>query len=143
MSISVTIRRVGVYNPYGIALAVGTTYSLDDAFALSLISNGGAVLADSTQPPPPNNPFSSVPQIVVPPFVGDTSKWAADLNAAAFALIIAKGGNFEFGGYGIAHMSRPVVMSANSRVLVVPSLGMKMIPSSTGQIFENVALRSP
>ena len=48
MSIRVTITKPNVFNEYGIAMTVGTTYTVDDAFGLSLITQQKATDTDAS-----------------------------------------------------------------------------------------------
>lgn len=48
MSIRVTITKPNVFNEYGIAMTVGTTYTVDDAFGLSLITQQKASDTDAS-----------------------------------------------------------------------------------------------
>jgi len=48
MTIRVTITKPNVFNEYGIAMTVGTTYTVSDAFGLSLITQQKASDTDSS-----------------------------------------------------------------------------------------------
>ena len=60
MTIRVTITKPGVTDGYGLPMVVGTTYTVDDAFGLALISQGRASDTDGFLEEPINAPFVDV-----------------------------------------------------------------------------------
>lgn len=61
MAIRVTITKPGVTDGYGIAMAVGTTYTVEENFGLSLIQQGRASDTDNVLGVIANEPFLSSP----------------------------------------------------------------------------------
>ncbi len=70
MTIRVTITKPGVTDAYGIAMVVGTTYTVGDDFGLSLISQGRASDTDDFLGERVNAPFD---EVVYPIFPDDFS----------------------------------------------------------------------
>ena len=60
MTIRVTITKPGVTDAYGIAMAVGTTYTVEENFGLSLIQQGRASDTDEFLDERINAPFDEV-----------------------------------------------------------------------------------
>lgn len=64
MTMDVTILKQGVTNSYGIALVVGTTYSVDDAFGRDLVQSGMARDTDNILGNSVQTTFSPYPIII-------------------------------------------------------------------------------
>lgn len=91
MTIRVTIARQGVYDTYGRPLTVGATYSLDDAYALSLISNGGATDTDNVTRVLPNDPFAATHLVNAPTGLPTVLQATALLGNTGQNLVVALG----------------------------------------------------
>ena len=87
MTIRVTITKPGVTDAYGIAMVVGTTYTVEENFGLSLISQGRATDTDDFLEERINAPFDEVVYPLDP--VG--------LSADGTSLVSGDGSSFLYG----------------------------------------------
>ena len=124
MSIRVTITKSGVADAYGIAMAVGTTYTVADDFGLSLIQQGKATDTDGVQNFPGNSPFDEVNEGIVAGLSTSNTLLAATAN---YAIIQS-----NLNARGLVQMLTPGTYYINS-TLVIPS-GTHLVGSTNGAV---------
>lgn len=90
MTIRVTITKPGVTDAYGIAMAVGTTYTVEENFGLSLIQQGRASDTDEFLDERINAPFD---EVVYPIFPDDFSP--VGLSVDGTSLVSGDGTTFR------------------------------------------------
>lgn len=93
MTIRVTITKPGVTDAYGIAMAVGTTYTVEENFGLSLIQQGRASDTDEFLDERINAPFD---EVVYPIFPDDFSP--VGLSVDGTSLVSGDGASLISGG---------------------------------------------
>jgi len=122
MSIRVTITKSGVTDGYGIAMVVGTTYTVNDDFGLSLISQGKATDTDGSLVNPgvglgvaPSLVYCNAATIAAP-----TAAMLANVNAI-YALDVAPFGRYR--SNGTALVSAAEVQNSNGFLSLVDGSG--------------------
>ena len=113
MTTTVTIIKDGVTNAYGLPLVNGASYSLDDAFALSLVQQQKASVSAAT---PGNNPLLSFSYASVTGLVANSSASGASnataIQAAIDAAFLAGGGTVII-PVGTYFVSTSLLMKSN------------------------------
>ena len=115
MTIRVTITKPNVFDQYGLPMVVGTTYTVDDAFGLSLITQQKASDTDLVMANPGNSPYEQTDEGFVPGLSTENTKLAAALNTAILQKYLTAAGPVQIAP-GNYYYVPPLVIPSNTNL---------------------------
>lgn len=140
MAISVIITQPNVTDSFGRVLVVGTTYSLGDDLAKSLIGQGKATAA-SSYPALAFPPFDNYQPGIVSGLSLDNTAAAATANTTAIQAALTAGGLVQITTPGTYYINTTLTIYSYTRLVLGPGVVIKRFANATtgGSVFQNYA----
>ena len=143
MPISVTITKPGVTDSFGRPMIVGTTYSVDDDFGISLIQQLKATDTRNALGGPSNAPFEQTDEGNVAGLSTGVNSVAAARNVGLIQSALIAGGMVQITTPGTYYINNTLIIYNNNQLALGPGVTVRMLPGSNKSILCNASFTAP